>query len=237
MTAVRIIALGPKAESSSLDFRSHEPWDTTREESRMEREAIPGLEVRRADRIGRFWTIKPLPVRLRSRLRALLSYLNDERLDKVIVPIISKQSRLSLRTLDWLVINYAKRFSLTLVSQEHQKLINVYTEYRNALRFWQRDLFDAFRRTARVFFDFNGVTYSSTVAQLNYLHWCETNSILHYVDRNLAKIERDMTLRIAHCRQKKGTTEGGTKRKRCELSQHPTIKCHVINLPVELDFK
>src|SRR5580698_24141 len=99
-----------------LDFRVNEPINAEQEIRRMQREGIPKPPKESKEYIGCFWMTDNLPMRARARLKDLLGYFSAERLEKIVVPIISMRARVSLRALDWLVINYAKKFKVTLAS-------------------------------------------------------------------------------------------------------------------------
>lgn len=218
-----------------LDFRKGSVPDAQDEERRMRREKIsldtPGVEI------GQFWAVDPLTQRQSERLRWLTSHFTSERLEKTIIPIISVTSRISLRALDWLVINYSKKHKIALVG-ESMYVISVYNEYRTWLHFWKRNMFDAFRRGPRIYFRYYGYIYSTTVAQLNFLYWCEQTGVLAYANDHLEEIEADMNQRITECRHEKALLkQSGSKRKRCELSKAPPIKCMVYHVPVTIQFQ
>jgi hypothetical protein len=216
-----------------LDFRNHEPINPEQEIRRMQREGIPRPPKEAREYMGVFWTTDNLPLRARTRLKDLLSYFSLERLEKIVVPIISMRARVSLRALDWLVINYAKKFKVTLATEGY--ILNVYHDYRARLRYWQRELFDAFRRGPRIYFDYDSLTYSTTVAQLNFLYWCESTGVLNYMALHVEEIERDMAQCITRSKKiKQSWREQGIKRKRCELSETSPVKCQVLDVAVRL---
>jgi hypothetical protein len=210
-----------------LDFRPAEAPERDKQIRRMQREKIPP-ETEAVQRLGEFWSSEPLPNDQRARLEGLRVYLTPERLTKIVVPLIAGHSAISMRILDWLVINYAKSRGLTLLS-ERGDLVQLYHEYRSALHYWQRSLFDAFRRGPRVFLRLDGWTYSTTVGQLNYLYWYQSMGALSFVAQQHAEIEAHMAARIALCRNLKrkarDETGGG---KRCALVDSTPPKCQIV---------
>jgi len=184
-----------------------------------------------------FWSYESLPIRAQERLEELSShFFTPNRLRRIVVPIITITSKISLRTIDWLVINYAKTFKVVITTPD-QRLIPIYDEYRRWLKFWKRSLFDAFRRGSRIMFELDDHTYTTTVAQLNFLYWCYRNYILHYALENLVNIEHHMRSRLAACKQLKMTRMlAGQKRRRSELSQVCKTKCFVYNIPFTVRF-
>jgi len=220
-----------------LDFRKPEALVPEDEERRMRREKIPEEGKSMAVlHVGRFWATSQFSRRQVDRLKSLLSFFTDERMEKIVIPIISVNSRISLRALDWLVINYAKKHKIALVGNGLY-VLSVYNEYRTWLHYWKRHTFDAFRRGPRLYFEYYGYTYSTTPAQLNFLYWCDKSGVLEYANNNLKEIETDMNRRITECRKEKARLKkAGSKRKRCELSKAPPIKCMVYRVPVTLQF-
>ena len=183
--------------------------------------------------LGKFWSTTLLSSRHASRLQALQDFFTDERLELIVIPIISVVSDISLRALDWFVINYAKKHKIALGSTDNPTtIVNVYSTYRCWLKFWHRNLFDAFRRGTRIYFLFKDQVYSTTVAQLNFLYWAETSGILRYAQENIKAIEQDMNIRIAECRKEKERIQkAGGKRKRSELSKATFTEVAIYSVP------
>ena len=71
--------------------------------------------------------------------------------------------------------------------------LHVYQSYRTWLKHWKRQLFDAFRRGCRIYFRYDNKTYSTTVAQLNYIYWAETYGILSYLQQHHVAYTQLMT--------------------------------------------
>ena len=57
---------------------------------------------------------------------------------------------MSLRSLDWAVVNWSKKHSVICSSVVPGKMTNVHHSYRATLAFWKRKLFDPFRRRNRI---------------------------------------------------------------------------------------
>jgi hypothetical protein len=218
---------------TTLDFRNKQPSEEDHKK-RMRREKIP-CKIETVFRVGDFYTDRKLSRAKKARLQALEPFFGTDRMERVVLPIIGVNSRISMRALDWLVINYSKKHHITLVKSS--MIIGVYNDYRSCLRYWRRPLFDAFRRGARIYYDHGGHTYSTTVAQLNFLFWCEKNGILDYASRHLSDIEADQIARVSECRKEKARLiKLGHKRKRCELSKSSPVNCQVYNVPVTVHF-
>ena len=195
-------------------------------------------------RIGRFYfpNTKAMTARHCQRLNELIPFFTEERLATVLIPILRMESPVSLRALDWLVTNYAKKhglaWPLTISSGNEslsgERMFSVFNEYKTWLRTWRRRLFDPFQRRVRIFFSFEGVWYSTTVGQLNFMYFSTTTRVLDYAQKNIVEIEKDQALAIHQSRKRK--IEQGTK-SRHELSKAPKSACSVFAQSCRLVFE
>ena len=84
----------------------------------------------------------------------LLAYLRREYTlhiaMQVLRPIIVKECPVSLRALDWAVVNWAKRHRVVCPSTQPGEMTSIHQSYRTSLSFWRRRLFDPFRRRGRI---------------------------------------------------------------------------------------
>ena len=219
-----------------LDFRPSQKVTKEAQERRMLRENIPPSNTTKYLQRGVFWTTQALTPASTARLESLLKFFDKERLEKVVVPIISNTGGISLRALDWFVINFARTKELALVNSRNN-IVNVYESYRTWLSHWKRTCFDAFRRGPRLFFEYDQYHYSTTVAQLNYLFWAERNGILRYAKSHVEEINADMNARIALCKQEKAKAiQKGQKRKRSELARPCHKKCVIYSVSTTVKF-
>jgi hypothetical protein len=217
-----------------MDLRRQLDPNDTKEEKRQIREKIPTTLTRVHKRGIFFWDTPFKTSEFEARLVSLQPYLTEERMRQVIVPVISMTSKISLRLLHYFVITYAKRLKLAIRTRNGQ-LLDIYASYISWLKFFHRHLFDAFRRGNRIYFDFDGYRYSTTVAQLNYLQWVEHNQILTYALEHHDTIENDMHIRLEECaEEKKILKTSGSKRKRVELSKTQPIKCFIYKNKVQI---
>lgn len=165
------------------------------------------------------------------RLQVMSTFYTQERIDQLLVPIITQKDELSLRLLDWLVTNYAKKHNVVYEYEPRpgeRLLINVYFEYKAWLRNYRRKNFDPFRRRERITFETMGRTEETTVGQLNFVYWAHTYGVLAFTRSHLRTIERDMNRSLSEVkRQKEADRRQGKKRKRQELSQLPSTHCMV----------
>lgn len=122
-------------------------------------------------------------------------YQNYENINRVL-PIISEQTKLSLRLLDWFVTNYSKKYQ-TVYQLKNKEYFIVHLEYKAQLKAYHKEKFDPFcRNTGKenniIRFSYKNKTIKTTVGQLNFFKWSIQNEVIDYVIENLQKIEKDM---------------------------------------------
>ena len=172
---------------------------------------------------GIFWAKKKLVLRHEARLRMILPFFQDDVLDRLVVPLVTSQALVSLRLIDWFVINYSRKHRIAISPSRH--LLGVYESYRTWLHRWRRDLFDAVRRGVRVYFRHREVVYETTVAQLNYVYWSSIMGVIVYAKEHVLDISKHMIKCITECRN----NSKGAK-KRLDLARPAcAIKCTIVN--------
>ena len=127
--------------------------------------------------------------------------------------IVTNKNNLSLRILDWLVTNYAKKHNVVYkIKKNNQETnFNIYIDYKNQLKAYSKKLFDPFCRRDRLLINLKTLEYKiinnnvkninydsstdllSTVGQLNFFRWFIQNDIYNYAINNIEKIDKDMT--------------------------------------------
>lgn len=127
-------------------------------------------------------------------IRELLSVVEPSR-----VPGAEQEDgHVSLRLIDWFVTNYAKKHDVvvslpTTTSFERHAVVNVYADYRTQLRAYTKQLFDPFRRRARIKFVYaKGESIDTTIGQLNMFRWMIEHRLLDHIRANVRLIEQDM---------------------------------------------
>lgn len=107
-------------------------------------------------------------------------YKTPEHTDKL-YDILNRKNGISLRTLEWFIINYSKTNNVTYTTS-HGKKFSVHVAYKASLDGYSKKFFDPFCRTRRIEFDtekYGKIT--TTVAQLNFIKWCIVNNIIDYI--------------------------------------------------------
>lgn len=148
-------------------------------------------------------------------LRSLKKYYANPASLRVLTDVLKNKTKVSLRTLDWLVTNYAKCRN-TCYAHEN-KTVNVFLEYKGCLKAFSKRCFDPFQRRERItIIDADGQPMQSTTGQLNFFRFAISKGIVAYAIKHAAHIEEDMLRAIRHRVTK---TPQGPKTKRKELSK------------------
>lgn len=187
--------------------------------------------------IGLFHNSEPFDRKQLPVMQALAHYYTSDRVKEVLLPVISRngEDKLSLRALDWLVTNYSKKNPIIYKvkpADMPEKFVNMYTEYKTWLWKYRRTHFDPFRRRHRLTFRVDGVEYTTTVGQLNFMYWASKYGVLEYARKHLDDIEKD---HATVTKNKKDAKQTG-KRKRRQLSAMPCKKVLIFGEPVTVSF-
>jgi hypothetical protein len=145
-------------------------------------------------------------------LRSLRKYYTDPDALRTLTDVLRNKTKISLRTLDWLVTNYAKKNNI--VYSYNNKTVNVFLEYKGCLKAFSKRSFDPFQRRERIeIVDADGVVMQSTTGQLNFFRFAISMGVIKYASSHTSDIEGDMLRAIKH------RTTKGPKTKRKELSK------------------
>jgi hypothetical protein len=182
------------------------------------------------------------PDRLSCREQSLLYMLEREYTPtlarSILVPLIEQTSPVSLRALDWAVVNWSKQHNVVCASASEGQMTNVHHSYRCALGHWKRRLFDPFRRRARVRMVLDAdEEFETTLGQANFVIWTYKTGVLNYVAGHLDEIERDMnTVSQRQKRLRRETRKCGGRHRRGELTQRTTALCVAYMAPERIKF-
>ncbi len=144
-------------------------------------------------------------------------------------------SRVSLRVLDWLVTNYAKRVNIVYPVPPHCAF-NMYTSYKAQLRGYRKAEFDPFCRRERIpWVDSHGREFQTTIGQLTFFRWALTTGVVEYCQQHAKTIEADM-LNVQAVRQQEQQRSNGDKVRRRELSQAAVKGCTSTNIDITVSF-
>ena len=152
------------------------------------------------------------------------NYNPNNNLDKML-KIITGESKISLRIVDWFTTNYAKKYyTIYIINGETDRIFKVYDDYKLKLKSYAKRRFDPFCRWERISIPYkNGQFIETTIGQLNFFKWALENQVIDYIDANYNEIEKDMNNRNSTSRRKEMIIDNSkTRKKREELSASAT---------------
>jgi len=155
-------------------------------------------------------------------------YKNGDNLNSML-KIITGESKISLRIVDWFATNYAKKY-YTLYTYEDAngltKRFKVYVDYKLKLKAYSKKRFDPFCRWDRISIPYKDSSHiETTIGQLNFFKWTLENKVIKYIEDNYDAIEKDMNSRNSTSKRKELIVENSnckTRKKREELSVSAT---------------
>jgi glutamate synthase domain-containing protein 2 len=163
-------------------------------------------------------------------LKNLLVFYNTEDNDNLdnMLRIITGESKISLRIVDWFATNYAKKhYTLYTIDQTTDNMVRrfkVYDDYKLKLKAYSKRRFDPFCRWDRISIPYkDDKCIETTIGQLNFFKWALENKVVEYISNNYDTIEKDMNNRNSTSKKKElltlcDTNNSKTRKKREELS-------------------
>lgn len=159
-------------------------------------------------------------------LNNLLEFYNKDNNLSRMLSIITGESKISLRIVDWFATNYAKKnYTLyEMVNSFGEKIrFKVYFDYKLKLKAYSKKRFDPFCRWERISIPYkNGTFIETTIGQLNFFKWAIENKVIDYIEENYDIIEKDMNSRNSTSKRKENVDNSKTRKKREELSVSAT---------------
>ncbi len=156
-------------------------------------------------------------------LNNLLEFYKDKDQLSRMLKIITGESKISLRIVDWFATNYAKK-NYTLYDMKNSSgettRFKVYFDYKLKLKAYSKRRFDPFCRWDRISIPYtNGTCIETTIGQLNFFKWAIENKVIDYIEANYDIIEKDMNNRNSTSKRKESVVDNSkTRKKREELS-------------------
>ena len=166
---------------------------------------------------GPFYAFAPVPAKHVELLRHLLADPDTPLCDgfyrRELVPRLNRTHPVSLRVLDWFMVDYAQAHKVAYMYpvRGRLELVDVHDKYSRLLKCWRRRRFDCFRRRHRVYLDLDGVSYATTVAQLHFFYVAHMYGFLEYTRLHLAEVDahmKDTFARAAAVKRKRGGEAG-----------------------------
>ena len=180
-------------------------------------------------------------------LKNLVVFYNTEENDNLdkMLRIITGDSKISLRIVDWFATNYAKKYyTLYVIDQTVDNIarrFKVYDDYKLKLKAYSKKRFDPFCRWDRISIPYkDGKCIETTIGQLNFFKWALENKVVDYIEKNYETIEKDMNNRNSTSKRKELLLVGDnskTRKKREELSVSATksIKKEKVEIVVQFN--
>ena len=188
------------------------------------------------------------------RLKLLDFYKEPTNL-QILLPIILQQTRLSLRSLDWFVTNYCKKYNINYNLQRNDLSIKYFPfkSYKSQLKAYSKKFCDPFCRRERVIFDYlNNIIIDfkptiklnhkdyiiTTIGQLNFFKFAIQDSIIKFSIDHITDIENDMneTLKKRESEKKNGNFMEVKSIKRKELSVPGNKSVHITRISAVIKF-
>ena len=166
-------------------------------------------------------------------------YKIEENLTRML-KIITGESKISLRIVDWFATNYAKKYytlyEINSSSNDQVRRFKVYFDYKLKLKAYSKRRFDPFCRWDRISIPYKDGTFiETTIGQLNFFKWALENRVINYIEENYETIEKDMNNRNSTSKRKETVDNSKTRKKREELSISATksIKKEEVEIVVQ----
>ena len=175
-------------------------------------------------------------------------YKTNNNMEKML-QIITGESKISLRIVDWFATNYAKKYYTLYTIVEDcgdensihkysERRFKVYVDYKLKLKAYSKKRFDPFCRWDRISIPFKDDKYiETTIGQLNFFKWALENKIIDYIEQHYDEIENDMNNRNSTSKRKEIVENSKTRKKREELSISATksIKKEKVEIVVQFN--
>lgn len=159
-------------------------------------------------------------------LHRLSTFYSNESVLNRVKNILNADSTISLRLIDWLVTNYAKKHNISYMTKDNRHVI-VYLAYKAHLKAYSKKMFDPFCRWKRIQF----LGMNTTVGQLSFFEWAIQDEVLDYLEAHYEEVQKDMDDCSTTIQPK-----DGERRKRHELSRSATKSVCMHNIPVTVSF-
>jgi hypothetical protein len=189
----------------------------------------------------------------------LIEFYKEPKNLNVLLPIILQQTKISLRSLDWFVTNYCKKYNINylLTKNEETKYYFPFKSYKSQLKAYSKKFCDPFCRRERVVFDYHNniiINFNSnlklghkeyiitTIGQLNFFRFAIQDNIIDYAMEHITDIEHDMNSTLKNREnEKSGSSKDAnfvklSNIKRKELSVPGNKSVHITCISATIKF-
>ena len=178
-------------------------------------------------------------------LNNLLSFYNRDDNFQKMLSVVTGESKVSLRIVDWFSTNYAKKYyTVYMIPDENIEnagtRFKVYNDYKLKLKAYSKKRFDPFCRWERITVPYkNGSSIQTTIGQLTFFKWIIENKVIEHIDQHYDTIECDMNNRNSTSKKKEtivNSDNSKTRKKREELSISATKSVKREDVEIVLSF-
>ena len=163
---------------------------------------------------------------------------------------VLKDSKVSLRSIDWFITNYSKKNnsyyiiyededgtpSFDDIDNKYRNNMNVFHSYKSQLKAYSKRRFDPFCRRDRLLFHIDeDHSVETTIGQLNFFKWAISNLVTDYIELYKDEVEHDMNTSLKLMKENSDKKQG-TRKKRQELSLSATRGLKMNHYNVEISF-
>lgn len=135
-------------------------------------------------------TLRKIPCRRELLIRSLQRFYNEREDMTSVISLLQGNGDISLRVMDWFVTNYSKKHNVSYILNGQE--FSVYLNYKAQLKAFSKKLFDPFCRRERIEFECSkGLSFITTIGQLNFFRWAIEKDIFTYIRNHLDDILRD----------------------------------------------
>jgi hypothetical protein len=184
----------------------------------------------------------------------LIDFYKDAQNLNVLLPIILQKTKISLRSLDWFVTNYCKKYNINYPLNGISRLYFPFKSYKSQLKAYSKKFCDPFCRRERVIFDYQNneiINFNqnvklghkdyiiTTIGQLNFFRFAIQDNIINYALEHIEEIEQDMnsTLKNRETEKKENGKFIQIKNvKRKELSVPGNKSVHITHISATIKF-
>ena len=171
-------------------------------------------------------------------MNELLKYYSEKHESlTVVVNIITEESTISLRVIDWFVTNYAKMNAEQLaVFFANTNCGGIYGDYKTQLKTFNKKLFDPFSRVSAcsnlrrfpLHYNNGRNQIMTTVGQLNFFRWAIEAGVVRYIYQHLPDVKRAIKQSDRSRRKRHGhdATDSITSTMSCDSESHPISSTH-----------
>ena len=169
-------------------------------------------------------------------LNKLMTFYKDSHMLDKMLKIITGETKISLRIVDWFATNYAKKY-YTLYNVNNKRF-KVYLDYKLKLKAYSKKRFDPFCRWDRISIPYkNGTSIETTIGQLNFFKWAIENDVIEYIKQHYSDIETDMNGRNSTSKRERVIDMANkTRKKREELSVSASKSVHREEVKIVVNF-